>query len=647
MSKSNQTLDLDKKSLNSSFMNSLALEMQDLPKTDIFTETSNNHNPTNLLSLTQLLGLSRLMNFIMYKSRQTNTNTELVENVHQFSFTDYVFAQSQLERKARRRRHYPTLQTFSHSNSLDASLTSITEHTFTDSDVHSNLNTFETYFTRQCRRRHCNSESGLFLPEANLSSISSQDNEIKNIEYNNDDKQCSSNNITTSIHSEETQNNPSAISNLNANNTENVNTTYESETNYPSSVNRQNESLITTIIETDDQSSLSPENQITTFTDELHNETLLTKITNAVEIDNEQSSSNDNLPVSVNNTLNKPLICSLTTNNSGKLQKSVSFADEVGKSLTEIFILCDDDIYDGFSEYDSYKCLNFGSTKEKDTHSRRSKFQIFYEDEHLDCEYIQKINIQHENDKIIKSTKQLDNIDNEWHYVWSLTFSQPASRYYEFRQKLEKNIVSLENISITQSTDQLISSYIKLSGTIKVKNICYEKLIYLRLTKDNWHTFNDYQATYSTQLSPNTWSTPRRYDTFHFNITIHSNNQYFDINEKIEFAICFTAIYNNQRIEYWDNNDHKNYIIEQRKLRSLCINMNLDSILNSPSSNKSISSNNDIMTIDKSLNINHDNCTTEYNITSYTLDCRPNFDGFTSFTHYRAWNHFSGETNYY
>ncbi|KAH8876571.1 Protein phosphatase 1 regulatory subunit 3C [Schistosoma japonicum] len=248
---------------------------------------------------------------------------------------------------------------------------------------------------------------------------------------------------------------------------------------------------------------------------------------------------------------------------------------------------------------------------------------------------------------MIKSSKQLDNSDNEWHYVWSLTFSQPASRYYEFRQKLEKNIVSLENISITQSTDQSISSYIKLSGTIKVKNVCYEKLIHLRLTKDNWHTFNDYQATYSSQLSPGTWSTPRRYDTFLFNITIHSNNQHFDINDKIEFAICFTAIHDNQHIEYWDNNDHKNYIIEQRKLRSLCINMNLDSILNSPSSNKLISSNNELLTIDKSLNINQDNSTTEYNITSYTLDCRPNFDGFTSFTHYRAWNHFSGETNYY
>nr|CAX73553.1 hypothetical protein [Schistosoma japonicum] len=349
MSKSNQTLDLDNKSLNSSFMNSLALEMQDLSKTDIFTETSNNHHATNLTSLTQLLGLSRLMNFIMYKSRKTDTNNELTENVHQCSFTDYVFAQSQLERKARRRRHYPTFQTFSHSDSLDTSLASITEYTFTDFDVHSNLNTFETYFTGRCRRRHCNSESGLFLPEANLSSISLQDNEITNIECNNDDKQCSSNNITTSSHSEETQNNLSTNLDLNTNNTENVNTGCESEEDYPSPVNRQNESLITTTIENDDQFSLSTENQITTFTDEPHNETLIMKITNPVETDNEHSSLNDNLTVSVNHTLKKPLTGSLTTNNSGKLPKSVSFADEVGKSLTEIFILCDDDIYDGFS----------------------------------------------------------------------------------------------------------------------------------------------------------------------------------------------------------------------------------------------------------------------------------------------------------
>ncbi|XP_018645403.1 protein phosphatase 1 binding protein, putative [Schistosoma mansoni] len=505
MSKSNQTMGLDERSLKTSFMSSLILDMQDFSKTDIFTETSNSHNSANLLSLTQLLGLSCLMNFIMCKSRQTNTNAELVGNVH--SFTDYIFAQSQLERKARRRSHYPILKTFSYSNSLNASLTSLVEA----DHVHSKWDKLGTYFTKRRRRRHYNSESGLSSPEDNLSSLLLQD--VENTENKNDDeedKQSLSTNITTSIHLEEAQNISSTSLDMKTNNFGGTETSDEmacsrcqSEDNCLSLINRQNELLTVNTNENDAQFSLSAEYQNPTCINKLEIEIPLENITNSTESDDGHSLLHVDSFKPVNNIVNKPITRSLTSKSNIKINKSVSFADEVGKSLTEIFTLCDDnELYNGFS----------------------------------------------------------------------------ASRYYEFRQKLEKDYISLENISIIQSTNHPYTSSIKLKGTIKIKNICYEKLVFLRLTKNNWKTFNDYQAVYNSQLSLyNTWSNIKRYDTFIFNIHIESDQKYFDPNDKIEFAICFTALNHdhnhNNKIEYWDNNNHENYIIEQRKLRPIFMNM--------------------------------------------------------------------------
>ncbi|CAH8554937.1 unnamed protein product [Schistosoma bovis] len=687
MSKSNhQTMDLDERSLKTSFMNSLILDMQDFSKTDIFTETSNSHNSANLLSLTQLLGLSRLMNFIMYKSRQTNTDAELVGNVHQRSFTDYIFAQSQLERKARRRSHYPILKTFSHSNSLNASLTSIVE---ADHFVHSKWDTIETYFSKRCRRRHCNSESGLFSLEDNLSSLFLHDIEYtKNKNDNEEDKQNLSTNIKTSIHleEEEAQNISSTSLDLKTNNfgemetnNENACSHYQSEDdNCLSLINKQNESLLVNTNENDNQFSLSAENLNPNCINELQNELSLLNITNSIESNNEP----------VNNIVNKPITRSSTSKNNMKLNKSVSFADEVGKSLTEIFTLCDDDeFYNGFSESDTLDNYNFGSIKDYksyDNQNKRSKFQIFYGDEYFDTESPGKTQNTYENNNNNNNNQlmKFNTTDMESHYIWSLTFSQPASRYYEFRQKLETFMISLESINIIQSNttptttnttttttttnttnttttnnnnnnnnNKPLTSYIRLKGTIKIKNICYDKLVYIRLTKDNWKTFIDYPAVYSSQLSSSTWSNTKRYDTFIFNILIESNQQSFNPNDKIEFAICFIAFNNhNDKTEYWDNNNNENYIIEQRKLHPHLI--NIMNINNSQSSNEDDTQTNQLSIIDKSLNNNNNNnnnnnCTIEYNIPSYTLDCRPNFDGFTSFTNYRAWNHFSGETSYY
>ncbi|VDQ11835.1 unnamed protein product [Trichobilharzia regenti] len=334
------------------------------------------------------------------------------------------------------------------------------------------------------------------------------------------------------------------------------------------------------------------------------------------------------------------------------------------------------------SEYEElFGVSYYGSSKHEISSNspyRRSKFEIFCGDTYLDFNYNTKNHNTSENHDTNGTYKRLNNTNTEPHYTWSLTFSQPASHYYEFRQKLERNSISLESISVIQSTDKPKTSFIKLSGTIKVKNISFEKSVYLRLTKNNWKSFTDYHAVYSAQLSSGTWSGQRRYDTFVFNIIIQSDQEYFHPDEKIEFAICFTTVNNDDKTEYWDNYDGKNYVIEQRKFHPLLIGTesltHQSTEISSPSSDSSMSPVNEtplnnnnksinntldrhnitsaitkptITTTNTSAGTSTTANTTSFNTSSYTLDCRPNFDSFTSFTDYRAWSHYSGETSYY
>ncbi|MRA76055.1 hypothetical protein GH890_32010, partial [Bacillus thuringiensis] len=60
-----------------------------------------------------------------------------------------------------------------------------------------------------------------------------------------------------------------------------------------------------------------------------------------------------------------------------------------------------------------------------------------------------------------------------------LNFSQPASNYLAFRERLESGLVSLENVVLRDYT---------IAGTIKVKNAAFEKVVTVRHTFDSWKT---------------------------------------------------------------------------------------------------------------------------------------------------------------
>ena len=126
-----------------------------------------------------------------------------------------------------------------------------------------------------------------------------------------------------------------------------------------------------------------------------------------------------------------------------------------------------------------------------------------------------------------------------------LDFRQPASDYIAFRDRLENNCVSLENVILKDYT---------LIGTVKVKNISFEKSVKVRVTYDGWNNFTDIACSYAPGMEG-------AYDTFSFDFTVPPN---FDITKKVEFAVCFEA--NNQ--QFWDNNNGLNYNVLSSKWKS-------------------------------------------------------------------------------
>ncbi|XP_050069709.1 uncharacterized protein LOC126557847 isoform X2 [Anopheles maculipalpis] len=129
---------------------------------------------------------------------------------------------------------------------------------------------------------------------------------------------------------------------------------------------------------------------------------------------------------------------------------------------------------------------------------------------------------------------------------WVVDFVQPASDYVRFRQKLDERNVSLENV-IIKETEQLIV------GTVKVKNLSYHKEVIIRSSCDSWKTHEDTFCTYSV-VGNGTASAYLIFDTFSFKLTLPPKSR------RIEFCAAFKC----DGVEYWDNNDGRNYSLTNR-----------------------------------------------------------------------------------
>ncbi|GFR79174.1 protein phosphatase 1 regulatory subunit [Elysia marginata] len=130
-----------------------------------------------------------------------------------------------------------------------------------------------------------------------------------------------------------------------------------------------------------------------------------------------------------------------------------------------------------------------------------------------------------------------------------LCFAQPASDYMAFRDRISSNLVSLENVILRDYT---------MEGTIKVKNVSFEKSVFVRLSLDEWESHEDIQGSYVPGFSLG-YAEP--YDTFSFRIDIPPS---FDISKRVQFAVCFEE----NGKQHWDNNNGENYCVVSENYES-------------------------------------------------------------------------------
>lgn len=135
---------------------------------------------------------------------------------------------------------------------------------------------------------------------------------------------------------------------------------------------------------------------------------------------------------------------------------------------------------------------------------------------------------------------------------WQVTFSQPASDYLAFRRKLDQNNVSLENVIVRESEQCLV-------GTVKVRNLAYDKEVVVRVSSDRWSTHEDVHCIYVEQ--PGSPSALTLYDTFRFRLTLPVASNI------IEFCVR----YRTDGKELWDNNEGNNYLIQKKLEVFACI----------------------------------------------------------------------------
>ncbi|XP_050710093.1 protein phosphatase 1 regulatory subunit 3B-like isoform X4 [Eriocheir sinensis] len=129
---------------------------------------------------------------------------------------------------------------------------------------------------------------------------------------------------------------------------------------------------------------------------------------------------------------------------------------------------------------------------------------------------------------------------------WELAFAQPASDYMGMKARLERDNVCVENVMIKEAEG-------KITGTVKVRNLSFNKSVKARYTVNNWTACEDVEADYVPSKTTATGASYDIYDTFTFNIPLPVTS----LADKIEFCVC----YNCDGAEFWDNNNSKNYVV--------------------------------------------------------------------------------------
>lgn len=120
-------------------------------------------------------------------------------------------------------------------------------------------------------------------------------------------------------------------------------------------------------------------------------------------------------------------------------------------------------------------------------------------------------------------------------------FQQPGG-LPNFLDRVRDQQACLENAVVS---DPCI---LAISGTVRVRNLDFNKSVHIRYTLDLWKTYADLQATY-VQNSCDGFS-----DKFSF--VLYANN--LPVGQRLEFAVRFQC----KGSQYWDNNNGANYCFQ-------------------------------------------------------------------------------------
>ena len=193
---------------------------------------------------------------------------------------------------------------------------------------------------------------------------------------------------------------------------------------------------------------------------------------------------------------------------------------------------------------------------------------------------------------------------------WEVTFPQPASDYLDFRRRLDTNNVSLENVIVKESEQVVV-------GTVKVRNLAFHKEVIVRTTSDDWETHEDAFCTYVPN-SPPAHGVTVLYDTFSFRLTLPPRSK------KLQFCVCYRC----SGVEYWDNNNGKNYFIVKKDCPKPQVDQRPPLIQN----------NNRMYKTTNSAKINLSR--------RFSDDVKPNAQ-LDSWSEFASWNHLNNDTPYW
>lgn len=121
--------------------------------------------------------------------------------------------------------------------------------------------------------------------------------------------------------------------------------------------------------------------------------------------------------------------------------------------------------------------------------------------------------------------------------TYTLDFQPPTEDYSSFRARLTQQQVCLEQCAVQGAA---------VAGTVRVRNIGFEKRVILRVSYDNWKSHYDLPCSYLCDPYGGGDT-----DTFSFRLPLPPDTQ------RAEFCIRFWC----QGEEHWDNNQGKNYAL--------------------------------------------------------------------------------------